>query len=157
MSYVCVFTRLNEVPSSPVAETAQKQCENAPTEQSQSHSPLPPASPSRQQQQHNNNTDSNIETLREKEAKKPGSSTTQLKFRLMSSSNSTNPTMTLSEIPKSFTIFQAKQLLSYHYQNIKGDQKWFLSGRILQNDSKIKNCKIPDDFIVQVHINNNNV
>merc|ERR1711997_693676 len=108
------------------------------------HSP-----PTQQQEQQQNNTNSNIETLREKEVAKNGASTTQLKLRLMSS-NSANSTMTLSKIPKNFTISQAKQLLSHHYHSISGNQKWFLSGRILHDDSKIKNCKIPDDFIVQV-------
>lgn len=91
----------------------------------------------------------NIETTRVEQSKT--GSTSDLTLRLMSHASSKNSDMQLENCPQKFTILQCKQLLSHHYQ-IKDKQVWFCAGRLLKNDQTLKNAKIPEDFMIQVHL-----
>lgn len=91
----------------------------------------------------------NIETTRAEQSKT--GSTSDLTLRLMSHASSKNTDMKLENCPQKFTILQCKQLLSHHYQ-IKNKQVWFCAGRLLKNDQTIKDARIPEDFMIQVHL-----
>lgn len=95
---------------------------------------------------------SSIEATRQ-ECVDKGASTTNLVIRLMAATQASD--LELRDCPKSFKIQQCKELLKFHNKEAIGEAKkqvWFCAGRTLQNDSTLKNCKIPEDFIIQVHL-----
>jgi len=90
-----------------------------------------------------------IETKRANQAET--GSTSMLTLRLMSHAGTKNSDMKLENCPQKFTILQCKQLLSHHYK-ITDKQVWFCAGRVLKNDQTLKSARIPEDFMIQVHL-----
>ena len=80
---------------------------------------------------------------------KPAKNGIKLVFKLMSSTEQT--AMVLENTPKTATVHQCKLALANQYK-LEKKQSWYCAGKLLKNELTLRDAKIPQDFVIQVHL-----